>query len=248
MLEGRLARRMRELDLTSATDYWNYLFHSPSAAAERVEFINSITTNKTDFFREPTHFDYLTNRVVPEWLARRKGGQFKLWCAGCSSGEEPYTLAMVLSEVALRIPGFDFALLATDVSTKVLEQAQSGIYDEARAEAIPEGLRKKYLLRSRDSERGQVRINTKLRRKIGFHRLNFMDSNYQVPREFDVVFFRNVLIYFDKPMQESVVCKIAKSLKPDGYLFIGHSESLAGLKVPVDSLGSAIFRKKGGSA
>ena len=209
-----------------------------------MEFTNLVTTNKTDFFRESSHFDYLTKTVIPNW--RRNGGcvRFHVWCAGCSTGEEPYTLAMTLAEVSQSAPGFDFAIMATDISTKVLEQAKLGIYDESRIEPIAMALRKKYLLRGKDESRRSIRIIPALRRKISFHRLNFMDDDYQIRSTFQAIFFRNVMIYFDKPTQEAVINKMCKSLLPGGHLFIGHSESLAGLQIPVTSLGSAIFEKQ----
>lgn len=246
MLQSRLMRRLRDLNLASLDEYQEYLFHSPSAEEERVHFINAVTTNKTDFFREPQHFEFLTRTALPN-LARHYGTgptwRFKLWCAGCSSGEEPYTQCMVLSEYARQTPGFDFALLATDISTKVLHHAQAGIYEEDRIEPVPMALRQQYLLRSKDAGRGLVRIVPELRRRITFHRLNFMDADYRVKDQFEVIFFRNVMIYFDKPTQEAVINKLCRNLKPGGYLFVGHSESLAGLNIPVSPVASAVFRK-----
>jgi chemotaxis protein methyltransferase CheR len=245
MLQSRLQRRLRVLGLSSLDEYQSYLFDSPQGEAERVHFINAITTNKTDFFREPQHFDYLVRTALPN-LDPTDGKcpwQFKLWCAGCSSGEEPYTLAMVLSEFAARRAGFNFSFLATDISTRVLEHAQAGIYDEDRIEPVASALRAKYILRSKDRTRTQVRIVPELRRKLTFHRLNFMDAHYGVKDLFDVIFFRNVMIYFDKPTQEAVINKLCRNLVPGGYLFVGHSESLAGLNLPVVAVGSAIYRK-----
>jgi len=245
MLQSRLLRRLRELHLGTLEEYQEYLFHSAGAEEEQVHFINAVTTNKTDFFREPQHFDYLVQTALPN-LDPTDGKcpwQFKLWCAGCSSGEEPYTLAMVLSEFAARRSGFNFSFLATDISTKVLEHAQAGIYEEERIEPIAAALRTKYILRSKDRTRTQVRIVPELRRKLTFHRLNFMDAHYGVKDMFDVIFFRNVMIYFDKPTQEAVINKLCRNLVPGGYLFVGHSESLAGLNLPVTGIGSAIYRK-----
>ena len=247
MLQSRLMRRLRELHFGSLEEYQAYLFDSPNAEEERVHFINAVTTNKTDFFREPQHFEYLTRTALPN-LDRLYGGgggpwRFKLWCAGCSSGEEPYTQAMVLSEYAKERAGLDFALLATDISTKVLGHAQRGIYEEARIEPVPLPLRRSYLLRSKDASGGLVRIVPQLRRRISFHRLNFMDADYRVKDMFEVIFFRNVMIYFDKPTQEAVINKLCRNLKPGGYLFVGHSESLAGLNIPVAAVASAVFRK-----
>lgn len=249
MLQSRLQRRLRVLGLSSLDEYHNHLFNSPQGEEERIHFINAITTNKTDFFREPQHFDYLVQTALPILDPNRGKGaaerpwRLKLWCAGCSSGEEPYTLAMVLSEFGADRSNFDFSLLATDISTKVLEHARGGIYDEDRIEPVGLPLRSRYLLRSKDRTRTQVRIIPELRRKISFHRLNFMDAHYGVKDMFDVIFFRNVMIYFDKSTQEAVIKKLCRNLVPGGYLFVGHSESLAGLNLPVSCVGSAIYRK-----
>jgi chemotaxis protein methyltransferase CheR len=246
MLQSRLLRRLRQLEMRSLDEYQEYLFNSPNAEEERVHFINAITTNKTDFFREPQHFDYLVRAALPSLKPATANGslwRFKLWCAGCSSGEEPYTQAIVLSEFAQTHPGFEFTILATDISTKVLDVARAGIYDESRIEPIALPLRRGYLQRSSDPSRRLVRIIPELRHKITFQRLNFMDADYGVREMFDVIFFRNVMIYFDQPTQQAVIHKLCRNLRPGGYLFVGHSESLAGLTIPVAPVGSAVFRK-----
>ena len=249
LLQSRLQRRLRVLGLASLEQYREHLFNSAEGDEERIHFINAITTNKTDFFREPVHFDYLTQTALtnldPDQAASLKSLSWRVnvWCAGCSSGEEPYTLSMVLSEFAQKRPGFDFSILATDISTRVLEHAQLGIYQEERIEPVPAALRSKYLLRSKDRAQGKVRIIPQLRRKIAFRRLNFMDAHYAVKETFEIIFFRNVMIYFDKPTQEDVIHKLCRNLVPGGYLFVGHSESLAGLNLPVVPVGSAIYRK-----
>ena len=245
MVQSRLLRRVRELGMNSVEQYSEYFFSC--AAKERDHLINAITTNKTDFFREPEHFDYLVRTVLPA-VNRATGGlrQVKVWSAGCATGEEPYTLAMVLSEYARRQRGFDFAILATDVSPKVLAQAHKGIYREELIHPVPVELRRKYLLRSKDNHSGLVRVVPRLRERISFSRLNFMDTSYGVKDLFDVVFFRNVLIYFEKDTQEVVVNKLCRHLATDGYLFLGHSESLAGHDVPLRTVGNSIFRKSSG--
>lgn len=249
LLQSRLQRRLRTLGLNSLGAYQEYLFNSPEGAEERTHFINAITTNKTDFFREPAHFNYLSETALPNLDADRgspaahRPWEFKLWCAGCSSGEEPYTLSMVLSEFAQKRPGFEFSLLATDISTRVLNHALLGIYDEERIAPVPPPLRSKYLLRSKDRSEPQVRIIPELRRRICFQRLNFMDAAYPVKETFEVIFFRNVMIYFDKQTQEDVIHKLCRHLAPGGYLFVGHSESLAGLNIPVTAVSLAVYRK-----
>ncbi|MBK1877477.1 CheR family methyltransferase [Pelagicoccus mobilis] len=244
MLQGRLRKRVRALGLTSIEDYQKLLFKSSSNKEELVNFIDAVTTNKTDFFRERSHFDTLIESTLPQLeRSARKPSLFNLWCAGCSTGEEAYTLAMVLSEYERLHDGFDFSIFATDISQRVLTKAQTAIYTEERIQDIPTELRKRYLLRSRDPQKRIYRIVPNLRSRISFDRLNFMNENYSVSRRFEVIFFRNVMIYFDKNTQEKVVNRLAKRLKPGGFLFVGHSESLAGLDIPFESVGSSIYRK-----
>ena len=246
MLQSRLQRRPRELRLPSLEAYREHLFNTPAGAEELVHFIDAVTTNKTDFFREPQHFTLLTERALPQldpdparpWHA-------KVWCAGCSSGEEPYTLAMVLAEHGRIRSDFDFSILATDVSSRMLEHATRAIYAADRIAPVAASLRTRYLLKSRDQTRQEVRIVPALRSKVTFHRLNFMDGDYGVRDTFDVIFFRNVMIYFDKPTQEAVINKLCRHLRPGGYLFVGHSESLGGLQIPVQPVATAVYRKNG---
>lgn len=243
MVQSRLLRRVRDLRLNSVEQYSEYFFTS-SNAAEREHFINAITTNKTDFFREPEHFDYLTRVALPSLAPGSPGERTKVWSAGCSSGEEPYTLAMVLKEYAAEHTGFDFAILATDISTKVLDLAKSAIYQESQILPIPPEFRRKYVWRSRANDQALSRIVPELRRTVTFHALNFMDEDYRIRDVFDVVFLRNVLIYFDRSTQEAVINKMCRDLAPGGYFFAGHSESLAGLDVPLRCVHTSVFRKR----
>lgn len=243
MIQGRLIRRVKDLGLSSIEQYGDYLF-SAGSKDERDHFIDAITTNKTDFFREPEHFRYLTQVALP---LLEKGASFdstrmRAWSAACSSGEEPYTLAMVLSQYAKRSPQFDFEILATDVSTKVLHTAQRGIYAEELIDPVPLEMRQQYLLLSKNPANRTVRIAPALRQKVSFHRLNFMDAHYGIQERFEVIFLRNVLIYFDRPIQEAVVNRVCSHLKPGGYLFISHSESLSELNVPVKRVNAAVYR------
>jgi chemotaxis protein methyltransferase CheR len=243
MIQGRLIRRVKEVGLRSIEQYSEYLFSSGDKE-ERDHFINAITTNKTDFFREPEHFQYLTQVALP---SLHKTTDFdptriRVWSAACSSGEEPYTLAMVLSEYSRRQPQCDFEILGTDVSTKVLHAAQRGIYAEELIDPVPLEMRRRYLLLSTDPSKRVVRIVPALRQKVSFHRLNFMDPSYRIKDRFDVIFLRNVLIYFDRPIQEAVVNRVCSHLKPGGYLFISHSESLSEIDVPVERVHASIYR------
>jgi chemotaxis protein methyltransferase CheR len=243
MIQSRLMRRVRELGLQSVEEYGNYLF-SARHEDERDHFINAITTNKTDFFREQEHFSYLTATALPLLAAIGETNycQTKIWSAACSTGEEPYTLAIVLNEYARLNAGANFRILATDVSTRVLEKARQAIYSAEQAAAIPAELRKKYLLQSRDGDSNLVRITPELRKTISFHRLNLISDDYQINDRFDVVFLRNVLIYFDRIVQEAVVNHICRYLNPGGYLFVGHSESLSELRIPVRRVHTSVFQ------
>ncbi len=248
LVQSRLMRRVRELKMRSLNEYEEYFF-AASHGIEREHLINAMTTNKTDFFREAGHFDFLRSTALPNLMqsGSRIDPRLKVWSAGCSSGEEPYTIAMVLAEYAAEHAGFDFAVLGTDISTKVLRHAQSGIYAESLIEPIPKEMRGKYLLKSRNRAEGKVRIVPGLRRKVSFHPLNFMEADYRIKDTFDVVFFRNVLIYFDLKTQEQVVNKICRNLNPGGYFFASHSESLSALDVPLRSIGTAIYQRREGA-
>jgi chemotaxis protein methyltransferase CheR len=244
MVRGRLSRRVRDLNMESLEQYADYFF-AYANGEEREHLINAITTNKTDFFREKEHFDFLCSVVLPAASQEtdRTGERFKVWSAGSSSGEEAYTLSMLLADYGSRRVGFDFAILGTDVSTKVLTAASRGIYQEAQVAPVPPEFRKRYLLRSHRRLEGMVRIAPELRKKVSFHQLNFMDDDYRIKDIFHAVFFRNVMIYYDRPTQEAVINKICRHLAPGGYLFVGHAESIAGLDVPVKPVKTSVYRK-----
>ncbi len=171
------------------------------------------------------------------------GHSIVVWSAGCSSGEEPYTLAIVLSEYAAAHPGFHFRILASDISTDMLERAEMGIYSSECVAPIPLALKRKYLLRSRDSQSPRVRVAPELRKLVDFRRLNFMDSDYMLAEKVDAIFCRNVLIYFDRATQESILRKLVHNLTPSGYLFVGHSETLHDMDLPVIPVAPALYRK-----
>jgi chemotaxis protein methyltransferase CheR len=246
MLQSRLQKRLRLMGFNSFEPYLNFVFSPEGRKEELVALIDSVTTNKTDFFRESKHFDFLTQTALPELIRHRSAGLQKpvaFWSAGCSTGEEPYTLAMVLSEFAAGLPGFDFSILATDISSRVLEKASQAIYDEERVIPVAESLKKKYLLRSRDHDKGLVRVVPELRRRVRFHRLNFMSRDFGVRTLMDVIFCRNVIIYFDRPTQEGVLNRLCAHLAPGGFVFMGHSETLSGLDVPLVPVATTVYRK-----
>ena len=244
MLEVRLKRRLRALNMASYRQYCEFVFRDGGIQDELVQLIDVVTTNKTDFFREPAHFEFLTARALPE-LSSRVGSTRPLlvWSAGCSSGEEPYTLAMVLSEYAAAHPLFRFRILATDISTAVLEKALCGIYSADVIQPVAPPLRRKYLLRSRDPKSHRVRVTPELRQMVEFRRLNFMDREYGLAEKADAIFCRNVLIYFDRATQQAILSKLIAHLVPAGYLFVGHSETLHDMDLPVMPVAPALYRK-----
>lgn len=243
LLQSRLQRRMRVLGLSTIDEYQRLLFDPAQGDTELTGFINAVTTNKTDFLRERDHFEFLVGTVVPavrpEVAAR---GGLAVWCAGCSTGEEPYTIAMYLAEAARTTP-FEYSIFATDISTKVLRTARHAVYGEALVHPVPPDWRKRHLLRHRDPAKPIVRIAPELRAHVRFARLNFMSEDFGVCEQFDAIFFRNVMIYFERPTQEQVVRRLCRHLRPGGYLFIGHSESLIGLSLPLKMAGSAVYRR-----
>jgi chemotaxis protein methyltransferase CheR len=246
MLQSRLQRRLRELQLESFDAYQELLFSLPDEHEEWTHFINAVTTNKTDFFREPRHYDYLRQVALPDRERQRVGvtDPLSIWCAGCSTGEEAYSLSMVLAEYGSQRQSFEFRILATDISTRVLEVARRAVYDEARIEPVPLDWRRKYLLRSRDPQQRRVRIVPELRAHVSFGRLNFMEDNYGLNRTCDIIFFRNVMIYFDRTTQESVLRRMCRYLASGGYLFVGHSETLTGLDVPLRPVSTSVYRRE----
>jgi len=244
MLQSRLQKRLRALDITTYKEYINYVFSKDGEQGELIHMIDVVTTNKTDFFREPAHFDILNELVLPEFIkTNRANAPLHFWSAGCSSGEEPYTLAIIFEEFKLNNPNFSYQIFASDLSTRILEKAMGGIYAEDRIEGIPMVLKKRYFLRSKDKTKKLVRIVQPLRNQITYKRINFMDSAYDAPKNFDIIFCRNVLIYFDRQTQENVINGLCRHLKTDGYFFLGHSESTLNLKVPLKQIKPTVYRK-----
>jgi len=247
LLESRLQKRLRKLELKSFQEYCDYLFSPDGRQNEIPHFIDKITTNKTDFFREPDHFEYLANHALPTLLeaAPRVNRQLRIWSAGCSTGEEPYTLAMVISEFMDKRPDlrFSFSILATDISSEVLRTARKAVYHEIRIAPVSMALRKKYLLKSRDKSRKVVKIAPELRQKVQFGKLNFMDKDFGIQKPMDIVFCRNVIIYFDKPTQTHILTKLCRHLPTGGYFFQGHSESIQGMDLPLKQVFPTVYRK-----
>lgn len=242
MLEGRLRRRQRALGFDTLDAYCRHVLSDDNLAQEGMHLINAVTTNKTDFFREPNHFDFLREVALPQFEADYLR-TFRAWSVACSTGPEPYSIAMVLDDFTSTRRGFSYSVLASDLDTEVLEIARLGIYPADLAEPVPAPLRRKYLMGSRDPARHEVRVVPDLRRAIAFARLNLMDDCYPVGAPMHLIFCRNVLIYFDKPTQHRVVAKLVETLAPGGFLFLGHSESIAGLDLPLVPVANTVFQR-----
>ncbi|WP_297506856.1 CheR family methyltransferase [uncultured Caulobacter sp.] len=243
MLEGRLRRRMRANGILAVNDYCRFLFEEGGLEAETIHLIDAVTTNKTEFFREPVHFDYLLAQGLPALAARGKR-DIRVWSAACSTGAEPYTLAMILDEFCQARRDLDYSILCTDICTEVLGQAIAGRFPETMIEPVSMSRRQRYLLRARDASRAEVRVKPELRAKLSFARLNLMDEAYPVETGLDIVFCRNILIYFDKATQAKVLRRLCDHLAPGGYLFLGHSESIVGIELPVTQIANTVFQRR----
>jgi chemotaxis protein methyltransferase CheR len=228
MLEGRLHKRVRALKYSGFSEYVEDLFESDGLDTELVHLIDVVTTNKTDFFREPSHFTFMKEVAISDLLKSRGRGSrpLKIWSAACSTGMEAYTAAMVLDDMTRAGHGFEFRILGTDISTSVLRIAKAAIYTRDAIEPVPPELTRRYFLSSKDRSRDEVRIVPELRRWTNFVRMNLMDTAYPIDRDVDIIFCRNVLIYFDKKTQRKVVDQLCAHLRPGGYLLVGHSESM----------------------
>ncbi len=240
LVYGRLSRRLRHLRLARFSDYCALL--ESDGGHELRELINAITTNLTSFFREMHHFTYLRQTLVPQLVAQNAATRrIRVWSAGCSTGEEPYSIAMTLRESVP--PGWDVRILATDIDSRVIDTAEAGIYAEERVEAMDPVVRKRWIRRGRGAQAGRVRVAAELREMITFRRLNLMDA-WPMRGPFDVLFCRNVVIYFDKETQAVLFGRYADLLAPRGHLFIGHSENLWRVSDRFEPLGHTMYRKK----
>lgn len=245
MLEGRLRRRAGLAGFATIDDYCGYLFEEGGLKEEFQHVVDVATTNKTDFFREASHFDFLAERIVPALLAQGAANRtIKLWSAASSTGAEAYTIAMVMAELARSNTGLRYAILGTDISTAVLESARRAIYPKPMLDPVPPALQRRYVMFDNGvGESGRARIVPELRRKCGFQQLNLMDKSYPVDRDVDVIFIRNVLIYFEPAVQNAVVTRLWGHLRPGGHLILGHSESMIGTRMGLPQAASGVFRK-----
>jgi chemotaxis protein methyltransferase CheR len=246
MLEGRLRKRVRALGLATLDDYAEFIFEQGGFRHESAHIVNCATTNKTDFFREPEHFTFLANQLIPQILSGKPRGarHLKFWSAAASIGAEAFTLAMLLADMACKLE-FEFSILGTDICSTVLEQARRAIYSIEMLNSVPDHMLEKFVMPAKDPARQEMRIVPELRRRVQFKQLNLMDEDYALDTLFDVIFCRNILIYFAKEKQERVVKKLARYLAPDGFLILGHSESMAGSQeILLEQVAPTIFQRK----
>ena len=227
LVVARLSRRLRALGLGSFTPYFELISRD---RREHTVMLDSICTNETRFFREPKQFEFLQSEVLPRWKQRGEDGlmpkSIRVWSAACSTGEEPYSLAMLLRAQFPVDSGWKLEIVASDLSTKVLDTARDGVWPIERASEIPPAYRRAYMMRGVRSEEGRIRAQPKIRSLIEFRRLNLNDERYAVDGPFDLIFCRNVLIYFDRQTKAAVVDRLAQHLSPTGLLFLGHAETL----------------------
>jgi len=243
LVQGRLLRRLRALNLSGFEAYCDLLRRDPES--ELGELASCISTNVTSFFREMHHYDMLVDELLPRWLAeKRGGGRLRIWSAGCSTGEEPYAIAMVLAE-AIERTGIqvDAKILATDLSPQALEAARKGVYPVDRLGGVSDARRKRWFLRGEGSFDGFVQVHPRLRELVTIQPLNLLHE-WPMHGKFDAIFCRNVVIYFDKPTKQRLFSRYAGMLESQAYLFLGHSESMYGLSEDFDLIGRTVYRKR----
>jgi chemotaxis protein methyltransferase CheR len=243
LVQGRLLRRLRALGLKDFAGYCELLRKDPDG--ELGELASVISTNVTSFFREMHHYDLLINELLPRWLEQKKnGGRLRIWSAGCSTGEEPYALAMVLAEALERSgSNVDARILATDLSPQALEQARAGMYALDRMEGVGDERRRRWFLRGEGRFEGYACVHSRLRELVTIQPLNLL-HDWPMRGPFDAIFCRNVVIYFDKPTKERLFDRYARLLEAGGYLFLGHSESMHGLSDAFELVGRTVYRKR----
>ncbi len=248
LLCGRLFRRLRTLEITSLQNYYE-LVSQPEQHQERARMIDAITTNETRFFREPRQFEFLVQKVFPRWHVDAERGlrpkRVNIWSAGCSSGEEPYTVAMLLAKHLPADQGWDAQILATDISNRVLEKARKGVYPIARATELPKDLLHAFMLRGIAERQGEMKVKAEIQQMVEVRRLNLDQESDRVEGPFDAIFCRNVLIYFDAASKQRVVTSLVGHLVANGILFVGHAENLNAVSPELRSIEPTIYTRAG---
>jgi chemotaxis protein methyltransferase CheR len=248
MVESRLRRRINELGLRTVDEYFRHLFDNGALSAELDTIFDAVTTNKTDYFREAEHFIHLTERIIPARLSKRqatgRSSMFKVWSAAASTGAEAYTAAMVLADRESRRGAFEWRILGTDINTKVLTEAKRAVYSDAVVQPVPPAFRDRFLMRGQGPQKGNWRIVPDLRRRVNFQKMNLMDTHYPVDRDLDVIFLRNVLIYFSEADQARVIAQLAGHLAQHGHLIVGHAEGMVVRHPSLRQVAPAVYRKE----
>ena len=251
LLQARLAKRLRALNVSTFTDYHRALIEAGPSGDEFMHFIDAVTTNKTEFYREAHHFSFLAERWVPKALARgERGGRrsVRIWSAGCSTGEEPYSIAMTLADAFVAARGWNVRVLASDINTDVLEHAAAGVYRCEDVAAMPRTTLTRHFLRGTGPSTGLVQLRPELRCLVAFRHINLVEPAWPIRTRFDVIFCRNVLIYFDRPTQQRVLDRLVALLEDDGVLILGHSEGMLGMVSGLRHVGNTTYRKEVDSA
>jgi len=241
LIKARLGKRMRKHGFAGLAEYCDFL-RTRGDEEEVTRVIDTLTTNFTNFFREADHFKFLVEQALPSILPKGEK-KFHVWSAASSSGEEPYTIGFYLSEYYPPALGWDWRIAASDISTKVLEQARLGIYPAERLGAMPQDWLRKYFQKGVGRWEGCCRVKSSIAERVSFRQINLIES-YNHPQPFEIIFCRNVMIYFDRPTQEQLVNQLCRFLVPKGYLLTGHSESLNGLNVPLRCLRPSIYQRR----
>ena len=237
---SRLSKRLRKLELNSFQAYYD-LLAGQTESDELTLFLDLVSTNKTDFFREPKHFDFLREQILPTLQSTRR---IRIWSSASSSGEEPYTIAMTLYDSVPDPEQWDFQILASDISTRVLVRAASGVYEGERVRTLPTEIVERHFLKGRGDRAGMIKVKPHLTQMVRYRRINLMADTFPIKSPLDLIFCRNVMIYFDRPTQAQLATKFYRYLKPGGYLFIGHSESLQLLNQPFKTVAPTIYQKE----
>jgi chemotaxis protein methyltransferase CheR len=243
LLAGRLSKYLRHHGMQSFQEYFKLVSDSPT---ERIQMLDAISTNETHFFREPQHFELLRNTIFPRWVAAAAEGNrsrsIRVWSAGCSTGQEPYSLAMALLDYFPRGSGWEIEIVATDLSTRVLEIAKKGVWSAEKTREIPVEYLKAFMLKGFAEQAGQIKAGPEIRSLIRFYRVNLNETTYPFAGKFDLILCRNVLIYFDLKSRERVVCRLANYLSPDGCFFVGHAESLHSMSDILSAIVPTVYK------
>jgi chemotaxis protein methyltransferase CheR len=243
---ARLGKRLRYHGYTTFSQYYQHLMEGDPDGQELGRMINAITTNKTEFFRERHHFETLRSEVLAALASRATvdgNRSLRVWSAGCSSGEEPYSIALTVLEALPRVFAWDVRILASDIDTDMLDRGMEGLYPDDQLGGVDERLRQRYFLRGRGACEGWVRVRPEVQELVTFRRINLRDEAWPIKTPLDCIFCRNVIIYFDRQLQHQLVGRFVQLLKPGGYLFLGHSESLLGMRVGLKHRGGTVYQK-----